>query len=271
MEETDENEAAKKFCSIFRSILDNHAPIKVFQTRKNYAPWVSTETKSLIEERDKLKEESTQSDDPEVLKRYKILRNKIKSRLENHEKKEYYKNKFSEANTYSGKAWKTAYQFLGKTQDLSPKHINSNGKRISAPKLLAEAFNSIFLNKVKNLVSSLSGQVLFHPCERLASWLQGRDAPIEEFQLEEISLPTLRKFIKKLKGNRSSGIDQIDSFSLKLAAPHIELVLLHLVNLPIKNGAYPQVWKTQLIYPFYKKGDRTVGENYRPVLALIVN
>ena len=126
MEETDENEAAKKFCSIFRSILDNHAPIKVFQTRKNYAPWVSTETKSLIEERDKLKEESTQSDDPEVLKRYKILRNKIKSRLENHEKKEYYKNKFSEANTDSGKSWKTAYQFLDKTQVLSPKHINSN-------------------------------------------------------------------------------------------------------------------------------------------------
>ena len=87
--------------------------------------------------------------------------------------------------------------------------------------------------------------------------------------MEEISLPTLRKFIKKLKGNRSSGIDQIDSFSLKLAAPHIELVLLHLVNLPIKNGAYPQVWKTQLIYPFYKKGDRTVGENYRPVSHIV--
>ena len=138
------------------SILDNHAPVRFFQTRKNYAPWVSKETKILIEERDKLKDESTKSDDPEVLRRYKILRNKIKSQLANHEKKEYYKNKFSEANSDTGKAWKTAYQFLGKTQDLSPKHINLNGKKISAPKLLAEAFNDIFLNKVKNLVISLS-------------------------------------------------------------------------------------------------------------------
>ena len=72
-----------------------------------------------------------------------------------------------------------------------------------------------------------------------------------------------------MKGNRSSGIDQIDSFSLKLAAPYLEDVLLHLVNLPIKNKVYPQVWKTQLIHPFYKKGDRTVGENYRPVSHIV--
>ena len=68
LEETDENEAAKKFCSIFRSVLDNHAPIKVFQIRNNYAPWVSDETQKLMEQRNKLKEESTQSDDPDLLK-----------------------------------------------------------------------------------------------------------------------------------------------------------------------------------------------------------
>ena len=103
----------------------------------------------------------------------------------------------------------------------------------------------------------------------LSSWIQGRDLPIEEFDLKEVTLPTLRKYLKKLKGNRSSGIDQIDSFSLKLASPQIELVLLHLVNLSIKNKTFPQVWKTQLIHPFFKKGDRTVGGNYRPVSHIV--
>ena len=182
-----------------------------------------------MEKRNKLKEESTQSDDPELLKQYKILRNQIKSHLENNEKTEYFKTKFNEDSTDSGKAWKTAYKYLGKTQDLSPKHINLDGKRISSPKLLAESFNDIFPNKVKNL----NGEVLSHPCERLASWLQGRDLPSEEFELKVITLPTLRKYLRKLKGNRSSGMDQIDSFSLKLTSPQIELVLLHLVNLSI--------------------------------------
>jgi hypothetical protein len=192
--EEDENEAAKKFSTIFKSVLDKHAPIKVFQTRNNYAPWVSDETKRLMEERNKLKEDSTQSNDPEVLKQYKRLRNHIKSHLEKHEKTEYYQNKFKDANTDSGMTWKTAYQFLGKTQDLSPKQLQLNGNRISSPKLLAEAFNNIFLGKVQNLTNSLSGEITSDPCERLSTWLQQRSFPIEEFDMNEIDLPTLRKY-----------------------------------------------------------------------------
>ena len=46
--------------------------------------------------------------------------------------------------------------------------------------------------------------------------------------------PTLRKAIKRMKGKRSCGVDLIDSYSLKLAAPLIEDALLHLINLSIE-------------------------------------
>ena len=36
------HEAATKFTKIFTSVLNNHAPVKIFQTRKNYAPYVSS-------------------------------------------------------------------------------------------------------------------------------------------------------------------------------------------------------------------------------------
>ena len=83
--------------------------------------------------------------------------------------------------------------------------------------------------------------------------------------LSPINHESLRSYVKQLKGGRSSGIDDIDSFSLKLSAPLIEDVLLHLVNRAIKNGSFADSWKTQLVYPYYKKGDRCIGENYRPV------
>ena len=118
-------------------------------------------------------------------------------------------------------------------------------------------------------MENLNGEVLFHPCERLASWLAKRNCPIKLFEIKEIPLATLRKYLKKIKGNRSSGIDLIDSFSLKLASPYIEHVLLHLVNLSIRNRSYPQPWKTQLIHPFFKKGEKTSGENYRPVSHIV--
>ena len=71
-------------------------------------------------------------------------------------------------------------------------------------------------------------------------------------------------YIRKLKGKKSCGFDQIDSCLLKTAAPYIKDVLLHVINLNIQNH-FSIGWKTQLILPNYKKGDKLSAENYRPV------
>ena len=167
------------------------------------------------------------------------------------------------------KAWSTAYEVLGKKTDLSPKQIKVDGKIISSPEAMAESFNSIFSKKVRKLIKALAGNTVQNPCHRLSQWLQSRSSSIPQFELKEISQATLKKYLKKLKGNRSIGFDQIDSYSLKLAGPHLENVLLHLVNLTIRNKSYPKTWKTQLVHPFYKKGDKCEGENYRPVSHIV--
>ena len=95
LQENDADKASELFSIIFRSILDNHAPIKVFQTRKNYAPWLSDATKEEMKERNLLKEESVATDDPEVLKKYKNLRNSIKAKLPK-EELNYYANKLKD-------------------------------------------------------------------------------------------------------------------------------------------------------------------------------
>ena len=38
--EYDINTAAEAFSTIFNNVFNNHAPIKIFQNRKNYAPWL---------------------------------------------------------------------------------------------------------------------------------------------------------------------------------------------------------------------------------------
>ena len=72
-----------------------------------------------------------------------------------------------------------------------------------------------------------------------------------------------------MKGKRSCGVDLIDSYSLKLAAPLIEDALLHLINLSIEKGIFAKNWKPQLIMPTFKKKDRNMVENYRPVSNLV--
>ena len=73
----------------------------------------------------------------------------------------------------------------------------------------------------------------------------------------------------KRKGNHSCGIDYIDGYSIKLASPIIEDVLLHLVNLSITSSTFPSVWKINKVSPHYKKGDRMLGENWRPVTDIV--
>ena len=72
-----------------------------------------------------------------------------------------------------------------------------------------------------------------------------------------------------MKKGKTAGVDNIDSFSIKVAGPYIKPVLLHLINLSIRSCTFPTSWKIQLIHPLYKKSDKTKPTNYRPVSHII--
>ena len=88
------SEACALFSGIFGSILNKHAPLKVFQVRNNYSPWLSKETKELIKVRNMLRKEATEEACNDKYENYKRLRNEINQRLEK-DRKEYYKSIFT--------------------------------------------------------------------------------------------------------------------------------------------------------------------------------
>lgn len=66
--------------------------------------------------------------------------------------------------------------------------------------------------------------------------------------LDPLMQQNLRKEIMaKLKGNRSCRIDFVDGYSVKLAAPILERVLFHLVNLNIEQSKFPQLCKSTIL------------------------
>ena len=54
-----------------------------------------------------------------------------------------------------------------------------------------------------------------------------------------------------------------------MAAPVIEDILLLLVNLTVDQAQYPNLWKTNKVSPQFKKGHKTLGENWRPVTDIV--
>ena len=89
------------------------------------------------------------------------------------------------------------------------------------------------------------------------------------FSLQAVHPDTVEKILATLKNSKSCGLDTIDTFSLKLAAPYIIPALTHLVNLSIATQTFPTMWKTaKVIIPLYKKEDPLSPKNYRPVAIL---
>merc|ERR1711888_233933 len=90
----------------------------------------------------------------------------------------------------------------------------------------------------------------------------------EMSELTKIDKRGLRRVMSLVKPGRSSGADQIDGYSLKVAYPLIEDSILHLVNLSISEMVFAKKWKPLTITPHHKKGSRALVKNYRPVCNL---
>ena len=71
--------------------------------------------------------------------------------------------------------------------------------------------------------------------------------------------------IKKMKDNKSPGVDGIPPKLLKEIVEQISTPLAKLFNLSLEEGIVPLEWKEANITLLFKKGSRNKTENYRPV------
>ena len=73
------------------------------------------------------------------------------------------------------------------------------------------------------------------------------------------------KKIKKMKDNKSPGVDGLPPKLLKEIVEQISTPLAKLFKLSLEEGLVPSEWKEANITPLFKKGSRNKPENYRPV------
>ena len=135
---------------------------------------------------------------------------------------------------------------------------------MNKPSEIADCQNSYFIDKVKKIRQDLPPQVS-DPLAKLKFLMRSRTC---SFQLKPVHPDTVEEILSSLKNSKSSGLDTIDTFTLKLAAPYILPAITHIVNLSIETQLFPTRWKTAKIIPLYKKEDPLSPSNYRPVAIL---
>ena len=84
----------------------------------------------------------------------------------------------------------------------------------------------------------------------------------------EVKEEEIVELIKLLPLNKACGHDLISHRMLKPVAKAVAKPLSILFNRSLNEGVYPDIWKIANVTPIFKKGDKSLVSNYRPVSLL---
>ena len=258
------------------AVLNVHAPWIIFQQRKHFVPWLTPETKEMMVERDRCKEQakdmatsdsdSTSVKQIELWKKYKRLRNTINNNIKK-EEIAYKKGKVKDCNGCPSKVWGLAKKLMDWTSPGPPTQLEvEENKKITLytkARDLSRVMNEFFISKVQKILNGLR-QVP----EDLSGCRQIMGDRNLSLSLSFITVRKVRSILSSLKSTTSTAVDQLDNFAIKLAAPHIAGPLHHVITLSILQQKFPDTWKLTKIVPLHKKKSTLKKENYRPVAIL---
>lgn len=186
----------------------------------------------------------------ETLNVYKTERKKYRKYLS-----DYHKNINEEKITNSKNKGKTAWNIINrernKKSDASSICLNINDSLTEDPQVVAELFSSQFSlpfteNSTLREFSSRYCTVFLEPSDQH-----------EVFRI-----------LMNLPNKYSCGLDGIPVYVLKFAAEHLCQPLSHIINECFTSQVFPSDLKKAKVVPVYKKGNRRVSSNYRPVSLL---
>ena len=262
LSETDAEIAYNKLISIYKDVLNVHAPIKRKRIRKKSAPWINEQILTMMKERDASKEKARLTGDPQDWCKYKQLRNRVTAKRRKF-KREYVTRTILENTGNSGEIWK----LLGKILPSNKKHdslksLNINGRDITDSKEIADYMNDYFANITKKLKDTAQ----FEKNNLTAASTNC----LSEFSFESVTSSHVLKCLNEIPKKKSAGLDGIPTFILKDSASYIIRPLLHIINISLSQGRVPSGWKVAKLTPLYKGGSFKDPTNYRPISVLPV-
>ena len=147
-----------------------------------------------------------------------------------------------------------------------PTQLFYKGEMVTSPQGLADSMNAFFIGKVEGLIENLP-EASGDPLKTLKKLMENRTCT---FHLQTVHPDEVLKIVKALKMLKSTGLDSIDAWTLKLVINDILPALTHVLNLSITSLVFPDIWKLSKVIPLLKKDDPLNPKNYRPVALLPV-
>jgi hypothetical protein len=94
------------------------------------------------------------------------------------------------------------------------------------------------------------------------------ERPLPSMNITKTTSMEIESILKSLKASNSHGYDKISNNILKSCKYEISKPLSYLCNKVLCHGIFPDRLKYATITPVYKKGDKSLQENDRPISIL---
>ena len=199
--------------------------------------------------------------------KYKEFRKHLKS-LITHAKKIYYSNKFNQVKGNMKKTWELINELRGKSKVETKPSFLIDGQLVQNRRFISNGFNKYFASIAKNMNDSMQSNVDADPL------LKDSIPPYETFfdkavngsmYLRTCDATEVQLIISELESGKSSDIPI--TLIKKVAVP-ISPILASFFNRFMNLGIFPSILKIGRLTPIYKKGNRQLFENYRPVSTI---
>ena len=264
--EQNPNQAWISLKFILLNIFNLHAPLISKRVKGKKSPWLTRELKNEMNNRDKLHRKFLKTKSVNDFNSYKTQRNKVNI-LVRKAKNKHFISLITESTKDPKRFWKILKAIFPTKEIVSnAKSFFINGKLTSNPTKIAAGFCNFFTTmarKVKEKAIRLKDFVWSKP-------IKTHPKTYCTFQLKEILVNDVFKYLKKLSRNKATGHDDLPPGMLKDSARYIAQPLAHVINRSIKTATVPNDFKYGIISPIYKSGAKTDLDNYRPVSVLPV-
>lgn len=232
---------------VLSQIAETHIPL---QHPKNSfkKPWITGAHIKLINQKRRLWHRYRRTKEAHDLETYKTLKNETTKTIRDARKT--YETRLLDQGP------RRFYQYINHSLDSRLCNFvlrDPHGQLVSQPLLVAEIFANQFAKVFIN--------------EDTTSMPQLPAADRSRFSIENIVFTPgkVEKILLDLKLTASPGPDDVSPILLKNCSSTLSSVLANVMTESFVSGTVPDEWKSALVIPIYKKGDKHLAENYRPI------
>ncbi|MCG8113710.1 MAG: reverse transcriptase domain-containing protein [Candidatus Thiodiazotropha taylori] len=256
LKSNDINVYAENVTSNIIGLCEKSIPNKVITIRPSDPPWFNNSIRKSIRKRKRAHKNAKRLNTADSWRKFRHLRNDVINIIRTSKKdfKDKIANKLKHDKLSGKDWWKLFKKLTGKDKTDPIPSLNYQGEFITDQTEKANIFNVYFQSQSTIEDDNKPIPHLAQPTNTISSI---------NVQQEEVC-----SILKSLPTGKACGPDQINNKILKECAQQLSGPLTDLFNFSLENSSMPDAWKKANVTPIYKKDDKTLVENHRPISLL---